>query len=258
MKYAFVKSIKTEAFKGGKGHCICCGSEVIAKCGEIRIHHWAHKSSRTCDKWWENETQWHRDWKNEFPEKWQEIVQHDSSGEKHIADVKTSRNWVLEFQHSYINSEERNSRNAFYTKLVWIIDGLRRKTDILQFAKILNESRQAPVGGVSIRKVNFPEESRLLKEWMNISKPVFFDFGVKAKKNFWFLLPLNIKNEAYITYFSREELIKVLNNEGFDELVDELIPNIREIILKDKRKSASRSINTLVNRTSRRKHRTRW
>jgi len=60
-------------------------------------------------------------------------VHFDEKGEKHIADVKTKNGWVLEFQHSYIKPEERNYRNAFYSKLVWIIDGLRRKTDRIQF-----------------------------------------------------------------------------------------------------------------------------
>jgi len=55
-----------------------------------------------CDNWWENETQWHRDWKNHFPVEWQEVVQIAEDGEKHIADVKTSEGWVVEFQHSYL------------------------------------------------------------------------------------------------------------------------------------------------------------
>jgi hypothetical protein len=41
---------------------------------------------------------------------WQEIVHRSDSGEKHIADVKTDHGWVIEFQHSYLNPEERRSR----------------------------------------------------------------------------------------------------------------------------------------------------
>src|SRR5690606_11582036 len=111
--YAIVDENKTEAFKGGKGNCPCCGSELIAKCGELKINHWAHKGARNCDTWWENETEWHRKWKNNFPKEWQEIIHFDEKGEKHIADVKTEKGWVLEFQHSYIKPEERNSRNLF-------------------------------------------------------------------------------------------------------------------------------------------------
>ena len=41
MRYALENGIKKEATKGAKGTCLCCGAEVIAKCGKIRIaHNW--------------------------------------------------------------------------------------------------------------------------------------------------------------------------------------------------------------------------
>lgn len=245
MKFALVYGNKIEATKGAKGICPSCGSELIARCGDVKINHWAHKGTRNCDVWWENETEWHRQWKNKFPKEWQEIVHFDKKGEKHIADVKTKEDWVLEFQHSYIKSEERNSRISFYSKMVWIIDGLRRKTDRTQFQKILEESSKAPVGNINIRQINFPEESRLLKEWLNCGVPVFFDFNELNKSRLWFLLPLNIKEEAYLIPFSREEFINVHNGDGFDELVFKLIPNIRNYIIDYKRNLSSRSINNL-------------
>lgn len=257
MKYAIVRENKTEAFKGGRGICPNCSSELIAKCGDVMINHWAHKATHNCDTWWENETEWHRNWKNNFPKEWQEIVHFDESGEKHIADVKTNKDWVLEFQHSFINESERNSRNAFYTKLVWVIDGLRRKTDKIQFQKILDESSQAPVGNINIRQVKFPEESRLLKEWLNCGVPVFFDFYELNKSTLWFLLPLRMKNEAYLLPFSRQEFIEVHKNNGFDELVYELIPNIRNIIIEYKRNISNRNLNRMMNRPRRRSFKSR-
>ncbi len=157
MKYALVCGKKTEASKGAKGVCPSCGSELIAKCGQVKVNHWAHKGTRNCDPWWENETEWHREWKGHFPTDWQEVVHKSDTGEKHIADVKTEQGWVLEFQHSFLNPEERLSRNTFYPKLVWVVDGLRRQRDQQQFQKILEESaviNQKPL----IRKVNFPDE----------------------------------------------------------------------------------------------------
>ncbi len=97
MKFALVNGNKVEATKGAKGQCPLCDSDLIAKCGELKINHWAHKGKRNCDPWWENETDWHRSWKGKFPIEWQEVVQFDESGEKHIADVKTDQGWVLEF-----------------------------------------------------------------------------------------------------------------------------------------------------------------
>jgi competence CoiA-like predicted nuclease len=43
MKFAQVNNKRIEAIKGAKGECLFCGSELIAKCGEVYIHHWAHK-----------------------------------------------------------------------------------------------------------------------------------------------------------------------------------------------------------------------
>lgn len=250
MKYAIVNGTKTEALKGGKGICPNCNSELIAKCGDIKINHWAHKAIRNCDTWWENETEWHRNWKNNFPIEWQEIVHFDKKGEKHIADVKTNSDWVLEFQHSYLRSDERNSRIAFYNTLIWVVDGLRRKTDKVQFNRVLGESSKAPVANVNIRKVSFPDESRLLKEWLNCGVPVFFDF--KDESKLWFLLPLNIKGEAYLIPFSRNEFIKLHIEGGFDEIAHELTPKIRKIILDYHKNMSNSSLNSYLTRQPRR------
>ncbi len=56
MKYALVNGEKKEATKRAKGKCSSCGSNLIAKCGEFKVNHWAHKGNRNCDPWWENET----------------------------------------------------------------------------------------------------------------------------------------------------------------------------------------------------------
>jgi competence protein CoiA len=46
MKFAIVYGFKTEALKGVKGICPNWASELIAKCGEFKINHWAHKGVR--------------------------------------------------------------------------------------------------------------------------------------------------------------------------------------------------------------------
>ena len=43
MKFAQVNNKRIEAIKGATGVCPVCGSELVAKCGEVYIHHWAHK-----------------------------------------------------------------------------------------------------------------------------------------------------------------------------------------------------------------------
>ncbi len=115
MQFALVNEIKTEAMPGGKGKCPCCESETIAKCGNYKIWHWSHKSKNICDSWWENETEWHRSWKNYFPKAWQEEVLFDrETNEKHIADVKVPCGMVLEFQNSPFSPKELKSRELFY------------------------------------------------------------------------------------------------------------------------------------------------
>ena len=176
MKFALINGDKTEATKGANGFCPNCGSELIAKCGENRVNHWSHKGRLNCDPWWENETDWHRSWKNNFPKEWQEVIHTDVvSGEKHIADVKTDSDWVLEFQHSHIKPEERRSRNAFYPKLVWVIDGIRRQRDKPKFYRILEEyglRNEDP----RFKRIIGPDDCALIKEWHESNALVFFDF----------------------------------------------------------------------------------
>jgi competence protein CoiA len=233
VKFALVDDKREEAVKGAKGVCPLCASEVIAKCGEKKIHHWAHKSKTSCDTWWENETEWHRSWKNKFPVEWQEVIRRDSSGEKHIADIETQTEWVIEFQHSYLKPDERRSRNAFYKKLAWVVDGTRRKTDIPQFQNTLDQSAvlwKEPL----ILRGPFPEECRLLKEWCSESNAlVFFDFQkAKAEKQtkLWFRFPKMTTNIVYLALFSREDFVKLHNTDQFDEVVKNKIIPIQEIL----------------------------
>jgi hypothetical protein len=57
---------------------------------------------------------------------WREIP-HQGDGERHIADVKTGNGCVLEFQRSPLSVEERGSRDAFYKKLIWVVDGTGKR-----------------------------------------------------------------------------------------------------------------------------------
>lgn len=95
---------------------------MVAKTGRIRSH-WAHAVSRDWDSWWEVETDWHRAWKAHFPEAWREVGKADPTGEIHRADVWTPSGLVLEFQHSCLRDEELSAREAFYSNLVWVLDG---------------------------------------------------------------------------------------------------------------------------------------
>lgn len=178
MKYAIRDGIKVEASKGAIGFCQNCGAEMIAKCGEFKIDHWAHKKIRQCDSWWESETEWHREWKGNFPIEWQEIIQYDTStNEKHIADVLTDKGLVIEFQHSHINPIERRAREKFYKNMIWIVDGTRLERNIPRFVKAQKDLVQMDlpkIYGIEFADDCFP------KNWLGSSVPVIFDFKGRA------------------------------------------------------------------------------
>ncbi|WP_341912613.1 CoiA-like domain protein [Polaromonas sp. YR568] len=122
MQLALVDGVRQKAHPGLKGVCPGCALPAVPKCGEKLVWHWAHKG-RHCDPWWENETEWHRNWKAQFPEAWQEVIQTDAvTGEKHIADVRTANGMVIELQHSAMPADELRSREAFYKHMIWIVD----------------------------------------------------------------------------------------------------------------------------------------
>jgi competence CoiA-like predicted nuclease len=156
MKYAIINAQRAEATKGARGICPACGSEMIAKIYKKKVDHWAHKSKQNCDIWWENETEWHREWKNCFDAEWQEVVHKDEiTGEIHIADVTTPHGWTIEVQHSPMSDEERKARNSFYKKITWVIDGTTRTTDIDQLNRLL-------ANGVSLNKTWVREQLFLI------------------------------------------------------------------------------------------------
>ena len=96
------------------------------------IHHWAHYRPKGCDPWWENETPWHRDWKNLFPIECREVSHIADDGEIHRADIKTPTGIVIEVQHSTMTDAEMKSREQFYRNLVWVLNGseFRKNFDI--------------------------------------------------------------------------------------------------------------------------------
>jgi len=48
MKFALRADQRIEATPNALGVCPCCGTEMIAKCGNRKVWHWAHKTKQTC------------------------------------------------------------------------------------------------------------------------------------------------------------------------------------------------------------------
>lgn len=219
MKFALVDSQKIEASKGLKGLRPSCGSELIAKCGTRKINHWAHKGARNCDPWWEPETEWHRNWKDKFPIEWQEKIQFDEhTNEKHIADIFTENNLVVEFQHSHIDAKERQAREKFYKNMVWVVDGTRLQRDYPRFQKRIGEFKLTSQRGVYA--VEFPDEV-FPKNWLESSVPVIFDYcGLaenetdQCKSLLWCIVPQINSLNAIIVAFQKSDFVQIVKSRG--------------------------------------------
>lgn len=162
---------RVKATKSTKGFCDMCGKPLIPKCGSIRQPHWAHKSARDCDPWWEPESDWHRNWKNLVDENFREKVI-VKNGVKHRADIQLVSGIVVELQNSPLSFDERCEREAFYEKMLWIIH--------LPNAKITNCEHSEEndfFGDISVQIKN-------INEWIYRAphlSPIFLDFGDKDK-----------------------------------------------------------------------------
>lgn len=227
MKFALVNGQRQEAQPKLLGQCPACGAPVVAKCGDVRVHHWAHKGRLDCDPWWENETEWHRAWKDQFPTDWQERICDAEDGQRHRADVKTDRGRVIEFQHSHLNPAERQSREAFYKPLVWVVDGTRRKRDAKQFDDAVKTGVRLPL--------NFPliqvraDASALLRDWAGSPAPVLFDFG--GDLPLWWLIAGRPDGPAYVGPIPRASFLDMHRGTPGARDFDDLVKTLAELVV---------------------------
>lgn len=229
MKFALVDNIRQEAAPDMKGVCPVCGAQCIARCGEKNRNHWAHKSKKNCDPWWEKETFWHRNWKDKFPKEWQEVINYDSvTGEKHIADIKTDTGLVIEFQHSSISPEERKSREEFHKAMVWVAN-IVNKRDVKLFEKYPNEK------GSIFRK----DAWGIPERWFNSKVPVLFDLGNPEQGEetdlLYCMLPQTMSNwYKKIIVISKQDFIERANNSSLKQYLHNLMVDWQQEIKKQK------------------------
>lgn len=255
MHFALVDNNRIEAQPQLHGLCCCCSKPVIAKCGTRKIWHWAHKRKIECDDWWEPETEWHRTWKNNFPPDWQEISLLDTNvGEKHIADVRTVHNLVIEFQHSHIDPQERTSREKFYRNMVWVVDGTRLKRDYPRFLK------EWKVGGISevhktdkkgVFEVWFPEFC-FPETWLKSSVPVIFDFKGDSTvndtdflRNSLYCLFPQVGKHARVAEISRNSFVSSVINGEWTQRVNDFINYFRKQDELERQRQQQHSFSTI-------------
>jgi hypothetical protein len=102
--------------------CTSCFQEMIAKKGEFKVHHFAHKDATLCDSWYHKTmTDWHRNWQKMFPVQSREVTI-KRNGIYHRADAVTSDDVIVEFQHSSISPQVIREREGFYDNMIWVVD----------------------------------------------------------------------------------------------------------------------------------------
>jgi len=147
-----------------------CGEKVRAYIFRTKYqNHWKHVNKTICDNWYENKSDWHLDWQNEFPEECTEVVLHDEhTGEKHQADVKTYSGKIIEFQKSSIALEEVESREAFYEHPIWVVNAEKKKVQ-------LKDGRELKFGNnYGFAKIQW---SGRKIDWCKYVENVYYDFG---------------------------------------------------------------------------------
>lgn len=185
MKWAQVGENKIVATPKAQGTCPLCGSEVIAKCGEILAWHWAHKV-KDCDLWSEPESEWHRGWKAKFPARWQECTIGC-----HRADV-VSPVGIVEFQRSFLSAADIKERESFYRTMLWVVD-----------ASSWLLKRQRRHGQEHDLEVFL--WSRPRKSWFNAFRPVYLDIGPGCCHVF---LVLKVKIEKKHTFLITKRMLR--------------------------------------------------
>lgn len=155
---------RTKPTKGATGYCPSCQEEVIAKCGTIKIWHWAHKAKK-CRYRYEPETNWHLAWKSLWPDDCIEVIRGN-----HRADVITPLGVVIEFQNSSISAETIKERESFWGHhMIWVINATK-------FHKNLSFSRRKASDGFLEEKPTFKwKHERTV--WQSSHRQKWLDFG---------------------------------------------------------------------------------
>ncbi|MGN6534531.1 MAG: hypothetical protein ACTHKQ_02210 [Mesorhizobium sp.] len=183
-----------------------------------------------------------------FPNEWQEVIRYASSGEKHIADIRTEDGLTIEFQNSYLRPDERVAREDFYGDMVWVANGLRLVRDLPRFESNVNSLRSMGVNGIYVHR--FPAEI-FSRSWLDCKAPVYFDFGEpdvaidsnRASSRFlWGLLPQRILDHAIVLRIPRKQFIHLAIESPKLLLGHTILPRVESWLPGDLRRRERQSV----------------
>lgn len=214
MKFAILNGLRVGPEKRLAGAiCPICKQPVFARCGEIRLPHWAHKSVIDCDPWKENETQWHRDWKDLFDDMQEQV--HENGGVRHLADVKTPDGTIVEFRHGVINDEGKRTRAAFFgRRMLWVVDCVNRPNALARFRDNRHTLLREHIPGYEVFSTEEPGKC-FPRSWVNCNRFVIFDFG---EIDVWCLFPRNEdKDRAVFMCLKKGDFVAAVKD-GYEKL----------------------------------------
>lgn len=152
--------------KGARGVCPGCKGEMLAKCGELTVHHWAHVSSKDCDSWTDHRmSPWHIAWQDCFPKECQEVWVGENN--EHRADVK-GQHKILEVQKSPISAEKIREREEFYGDMAWMLCGEDFENRFV-LGQELNGRKKGSIDFLFTWK-------SMRASWLSARKPIYIHF----------------------------------------------------------------------------------
>lgn len=207
MQFALFGGARVAPEKGLEGAvCPFCRQPVIARCGEERVKHWAHKSVIDCDPWLEPETEWHRRWKNRFGDMQEQM--HENGGTRHVADVKTTDGTIVEFRHNAISREGCATREAFFGKtMFWVVDCARNSRQAERLKENRYRLRTSSVLGYVMQSTREPEKC-FPKVWTESRRFVFLDYG---NPELMCIFPGRMRGQLLRMAMQKDEFVECVN-----------------------------------------------
>lgn len=178
LRFAIVDGVRLDiedAQRAQHGTCPLCRSELVAKKGDIRTHHWSHIGGCSqCDDWFQPKGPWHLYWQKKFPQNMQEVlVEKDSV--KHFADIKTKSGIVVEVQYSPMSAAEARKRECFYGSMTWVIAMTRDGRHSKFLEEFKNAKKLLSHDDESFCSFGIEMEKIIPSEWVSSNKFVWLD-----------------------------------------------------------------------------------
>lgn len=108
---------RCEPSPGASAVCPSCGARMVAKCGQLVEHHWAHYRTADCDDWSGRDSGWRHEWVSAAREENREVV---VNGRR--ADLLMPDGIVVVLQQGSLAAEMVAAKEVHFDRMVWLLD----------------------------------------------------------------------------------------------------------------------------------------